>query len=115
MLAKVCSTAVSGIETYPVEVEDNARYGDTLIVIVGLTDAAVKDPLDRVMTALFNSGFKFTFGCTTINLAPEDVKKYGPSCDLPFTVGMHTPAMQASEDSPKDERKCPRPSIKVVR
>jgi hypothetical protein len=32
MLAKVCSAAVSGIEAYPVEVEVNAVYGDTLIV-----------------------------------------------------------------------------------
>ena len=34
MLAKVCSAAVTGIEAYPVEVEVNAGYGDTLIVIV---------------------------------------------------------------------------------
>jgi hypothetical protein len=31
MLAKVCSAAVSGIEAYPVEVEVNAGYDDTLI------------------------------------------------------------------------------------
>jgi hypothetical protein len=30
MLAKVCSAAVNGIESYPVEVEVNAGYGDTL-------------------------------------------------------------------------------------
>jgi hypothetical protein len=35
MLAKVCSAAVNGIEAYPVEVEVNAGFGDTLIVIVG--------------------------------------------------------------------------------
>jgi hypothetical protein len=34
MLAKVCSAAVNGIEAYPVEVEVNAWFGDTLIVIV---------------------------------------------------------------------------------
>ena len=34
MLAKVCSAAVNGIEAYPVGVEVNAGYGDTLIVIV---------------------------------------------------------------------------------
>ncbi len=34
MLAKVCSAAVTGIEAYPVEVEVNAGFGDTLIVIV---------------------------------------------------------------------------------
>jgi magnesium chelatase family protein len=88
MLAKVCSAAVNGIEAYPVEVEVNAGYGDTIIVIVGLPDTAVKESRDRVMTALINSGFAFTFGRTTINLAPADVKKEGPSFDLPIAIGM---------------------------
>jgi magnesium chelatase family protein len=88
MLAKVCSAAVNGVEAYPVEVEVNAGFGDTIIVIVGLPDAAVKESRDRVMTALINSGFAFTFGRTTINLAPADVKKEGPSFDLPIAVGM---------------------------
>src|SRR5258708_17985470 len=87
MLAKVCSAAVNGVEAYPVEVEVNAGYGDTIIVIVGLPDAAVKESRDRVMTALINSGYAFTFGRTTINLAPADVKKEGPSFDLPIAVG----------------------------
>ena len=34
MFAKVCSAAVNGIEAYPVEVEVNAGFGDTIIVIV---------------------------------------------------------------------------------
>jgi hypothetical protein len=34
MLAKVCSAAINGIEAYPVEVEVNVGYGDTIIVIV---------------------------------------------------------------------------------
>jgi magnesium chelatase family protein len=88
MLARVYSAAVNGIEAYPVEVEVNAGFGDTIIVIVGLPDAAVKESRDRVMTALINSGFNFTFGRTTINLAPADVKKEGPSFDLPIAIGM---------------------------
>jgi magnesium chelatase family protein len=43
-LAKVPSAAVKGIEAYPVEVEVNAGYGDTILVIVGLPDAAMKGP-----------------------------------------------------------------------
>jgi hypothetical protein len=34
MLAKVCSAALNGIEAYPVEVEVNAGFGDTIIVMV---------------------------------------------------------------------------------
>ena len=98
MLANVFSAAVSGIEAYPVEVEVNVGYGDTIIVIVGLPDAAVKESRDRVMTALINSGFNFTFGRTTINLAPADVKKEGPSFDLPIAIGMVAASEQMESD-----------------
>ena len=82
----------------PVEVEVNAGYGDTLIVIVGLPDAAVKESRDRVTTALTNSGYKFPMGKTTINLAPADVKKEGPSFDLPIAVGMLAASEQIETD-----------------
>ncbi len=101
-LAKVCSAAVNGIEAYPVEVEVNAGYGDTIIVIVGLPDAAVKKSRDRVMTAPINSGFNFTFGRTTINLAPADVKKEGPSFDLPIAIGMVAASEQTETDQLED-------------
>ena len=98
MLARVCSAAVNGIEAYPVEVEVNAGWGDTLIVIVGLPDAAVKESRDRVTTALTNSGYKFSMGRTTINLAPADVKKEGPSFDLPIAIGMLAASEQLETD-----------------
>ncbi|MDX1953560.1 MAG: YifB family Mg chelatase-like AAA ATPase [Verrucomicrobiota bacterium] len=88
MLAKVCSAAVQGIDAYPVEVEVNSGWGDPTVVTVGLPDAAVKESHHRVSTALQNSGFKFLLGKTTINLAPADVKKEGPSFDLPIALGM---------------------------
>jgi magnesium chelatase family protein len=88
MLARVLSAAVNGIEAFPVEVEVNSGWGDTIVVIVGLPDAAVKESRDRVSTALSNSGFKFPMGRTTINLAPADVKKEGPSFDLPIAIGI---------------------------
>lgn len=98
MLAKVCAAAVNGIEAYPVEVEVNAGWGETIVVIVGLPDAAVKESRDRVSTALGNSGFKFPMGRTTINLAPADVKKEGPSFDLPIAVGMLAASEQFMSD-----------------
>jgi magnesium chelatase family protein len=98
MLAKVCSAAINGIEAYPVEVEVNAGWGDTLVVIVGLPDAAVKESRDRVSTALDNSGFKFPMGRTTINLAPADIKKEGPSFDLPIAIGMLAASEQIVTD-----------------
>jgi len=98
MLAKVCSAAVNGIEAYPVEVEVNAGYGDTLVILLGLPDAAVKESRDRVSTALINSGYKFPMGRTTINLAPADVKKEGPSFDLPIALGILAASEQIETD-----------------
>jgi len=98
MLAKVCSAAVNGIDAYPVEVEVNAGFGETVIVVVGLPDAAVKESKDRVTTALTNSGYRFPMGRTTINLAPADVKKEGPSFDLPIALGMLAASEQIETD-----------------
>ena len=88
MLARAFSAAVNGIEAFPVEVEVNDGWGDSMMVIVGLPDAAVKESRDRVSTALHNSGFRTPMGRTTINLAPADIRKEGPSFDLPIAVGM---------------------------
>ena len=98
MIAKVCAAAVQGIEAYPVEVEVNVGWGETLVVIVGLPDTAVKESRDRVSTAITNSGFKFHMGRTTINLAPADVKKEGPSFDLPIAIGMLAASEQIETD-----------------
>lgn len=98
MLAKVCSAALNGIDAYPVEVEVNVGYGDTFVTLVGLPDAAVKESKDRVSTALTNSGYQFPMGKTTINLAPADVKKEGPSFDLPIALGMLAASEQIETD-----------------
>lgn len=98
MLARVWAAAVNGIEAYPVEVEVNAGWGLTNIIVVGLPDAAVKESRDRVTTSLSNSGFKVPMGRTTINLAPADVKKEGPSFDLPIALGMLAASEQIETD-----------------
>src|SRR5438067_12522954 len=88
MLAKIYSAAVYGVDAYEVEIEVNGARGDPHIIIVGLPDAAVKESRDRVTTAISNSGYHWPRGRTTINLAPADIKKEGPSFDLPIALGM---------------------------
>ena len=58
----------------------------------------MKESRDRVSTALTNSGYKFPMGRTTINLAPADVKKEGPSFDLPIAIGMLAASEQIETD-----------------
>ncbi len=88
MLTKIFSAALHGADAREVEIEVNEGSGDPKVIIVGLPDAAVKESKDRVTTAIANSGYRWPRGRTTINLAPADIKKEGPSFDLPIALGM---------------------------
>lgn len=102
MLTKVFSATIQGVEAVEVEVEVNAGAGDPAVVIVGLPDAAVRESKDRVTTAIANSGLRWPRSRTTVNLAPADVKKEGPSFDLPIAIGMVAAAQGVS--SPRFSR-----------
>jgi magnesium chelatase family protein len=81
--------ALAGIEARPCEVEvDVSGHGYGVQTIVGLPDSAVKESIDRIRSALSNSGYTLPKTKTTINLAPADIKKEGPSFDLPIAVGL---------------------------
>ena len=88
MLARIHSSAVMGIEAYPLEIEVDCTQGMLAVMMVGLPDAAVKESRDRVMPALRNSGFRVPYGRTVINLAPADMRKEGCALDLPIAVGV---------------------------
>lgn len=88
MLAKFYSAAVYGVDAFEIEIEVNAGAGRVETVIVGLPDTAVKESEDRVKTAISNSGYMWPQKRMTINLAPADTKKEGPSFDLPIALGM---------------------------
>ncbi len=89
MLAHVRSSAVLGIDAYEVHVEVDVGNGLPSMSIVGLPDAAVNESKERVRTAVKNSGYQFPYDKKiTINLAPADVRKAGPSFDLPIAIGL---------------------------
>src|SRR4051794_36507141 len=98
MLAKIYSAAVYGVDAYEVEIEVNGGRGDSKVIVVGLPDAAVKESRDRVTTAVANSGYWWPRGRTTVNLAPADIKKEGPSFDLPIALGMIVAAQEMSSE-----------------
>ena len=89
MLAKVLSSAVVGLDAIPVEVEvDIASQGLPSFTIVGLPDKAVEEAKERVRSAIKNSGADFPAKRITVNLAPADLPKEGPSYDLPIALGI---------------------------
>ncbi|NPV13821.1 YifB family Mg chelatase-like AAA ATPase [candidate division WOR-3 bacterium] len=88
MLATVLSSAVLGVDGYLVSVETDVAPGIPVFNIVGLPDTAVKESQHRVQAAIKNSGLFFPNRRITVNLAPADIKKEGPSFDLPIALGI---------------------------
>jgi magnesium chelatase family protein len=80
---------LEGIKGIICEVEvDISRGGFERPLIVGLPDAAVKESVERVRSAIVNTGHNYPDTRSLINLAPADVKKAGPAFDLPIALGM---------------------------
>jgi magnesium chelatase family protein len=95
MLAKVHAFVLQGIDALrcEVEVDLNTRIQPGLgesnrPTIVGLADTAVREAMDRIRSALFNSGYIFPEGKMLVNLAPADLKKEGSALELPITLGI---------------------------
>lgn len=87
-LAKVNAGAVVGLDVFPVEVEVDISNGLPSFSIVGLPDKAVEESKERVRSAIRNSGANFPMSRITVNLAPADIKKEGPSYDLAIAMGI---------------------------
>lgn len=99
MLAKVNSSAVVGLDAVPVEVEiDVASQGLPSFTIVGLPDKAVEEARERVRSAIKNSNASFPDKRITVNLAPADLPKEGPSYDLPIALGILIASGQIDAD-----------------
>lgn len=102
IMTKVLSFGVNGVNGYPVHVEVFAVGGIPAMEIIGLPDASVRESKDRVTAAILNCGKDMTPRRVTINLAPADMKKEGPSFDLPIAVGVMTALAQLSPDPGTD-------------
>lgn len=88
MLSKINSCALVGIEGQLIDVEVDISNGLPSFALVGLADIAIKESKERVHSAIKNNGFEFPMKHITINLAPADLKKEGPSYDLPIAIGI---------------------------
>lgn len=88
MLARVWSASLVGINAIKVGVEVDVSGGLPAIVVVGLPDTAVQESRERVKATLRNSGYAFPMRRIVINLTPADLRKEGPSFDLPISIGI---------------------------
>jgi magnesium chelatase family protein len=88
VLAKIFSAATLGLECAIIEVEVDLLSGQSKFLVVGLGDIAVQESRERVRSAVKNSGFFFHTQRITVNLAPADLPKSGPSFDFPLAAGI---------------------------
>ncbi len=108
MITRLYSAALDGISGYQVQVEVDAFMVDDAgrISIVGLPDTAVKESIQRVSAAIFNSElFRPESMVCTVNLAPADVKKQGPGFDLAIALGLVMTTQLNHRDIPKPARR----------
>lgn len=98
MLARVWSAAIVGINAVKVGVEVDVSGGLPSIVLVGLPDTAVQESRERVKAALKNAGYMPPMRKVVINLAPADLRKEGPSFDLPLSIGILAASEQVSPE-----------------
>lgn len=88
MLAKVRGATLLGMEACPIEVEVDVTRGLPGFEIVGLPDTALRESRIRVKSAIRNSSFEFPKTRVNVNLAPADIRKEGPSFDLPLALAI---------------------------
>ena len=88
MLARCLSASLQGLEARPVVVEVDLAQGLPGVQLLGLPDKAIQESRERVRSALRNSGFRGPLVRVVINLAPADLRKEGPSFDLPIALAL---------------------------
>lgn len=102
MLAVIKSYGLVGLSGFKVDVEVDINQGLPKYDIVGLPDTAVKESKERVRSAIKNSGYHFPVHRITVNLAPANKKKEGPSFDLAIAVSILTATAQIENPKVKD-------------
>lgn len=82
------ASALVGLTAQPISVEADIASGLPKFLIVGLPDTAIHEARDRARAAIKNSGLPFPRTHITVNLAPAEIKKQGPSYDLAIAVSI---------------------------
>lgn len=100
--SRVYSAQVHLLSGVIVTIEVDSSRGLHAFTVVGLPDKAVDEAKDRVSSAIKNSGFKSPKAENKkiiVSLSPADLKKEGPSFDLPIALAYMLSAGDIAFDS----------------
>ncbi len=102
MFTSIKSAAIYGVDGKSIAVEADISSGLPQLQIVGLPDTAVRESVQRVRSAIKNSGFKFPMDRITVNLAPADLRKEGTAFDLAIATAVLVASRQINEQVAQD-------------
>jgi len=88
MLAFCGGACLFGLEALPILVEVDLAPGLPGLQLVGLGDVSGREARERVRSALRNSGFRVPQTRVVVSLAPAQLRKEGPSFDLPIALAL---------------------------
>ena len=86
MISKVNSITVNGLDSDLIEVEVDINNWLPSFSIVWLPDQWVQESKERLRSALKSSWNKLPMTRITVNLAPANIRKSGPSFDFPIAI-----------------------------
>lgn len=98
MLVKVFGSAVHGVDALTITIEVDTPGGKPEYIIVGLPDSAVKESIERIISALKNTGLEKPRARVVVNMAPADIRKAGAAYDLPIAMGWLAATAQIPQD-----------------
>lgn len=84
----VYTASIQGLEVKIVRAEADLSNGLPMFHMVGYLASEVKEAGDRVRTAIRNSGIEIPVRKTVVNLSPGNIRKRGPSFDLPIALAV---------------------------
>lgn len=91
VISQAHSATLVGIEALPIVIEVDLvpASGEPRFTLVGLPDKAVEESRERVKSAVRNSELDWPRNRNIlVNLAPGDIRKEGPSLDLPIAIAI---------------------------
>lgn len=102
MLSSIRTATLNGIDGTLIQVETDITRGLPACNLVGLPDTTIRESLERIRSAIMNSGFDYPAKRMTINLAPAGTRKDGSHFDLPVAIGVLAATGQATIQNPME-------------
>ena len=82
------SVGLIGLKAFIIQIQAFISPGLLYFSVIGLPDASLSEPRERVKSACQASGFKWPDTRVTVNMSPASMPKRGASHDLAIAAGV---------------------------